>query len=149
MYADTITLFNRYDNGTDDIWLPTVLHNVDLNIDKAAILAKYGENATDNARLHIRCEIDDGAVSVGGKDYMPPKQWKAQTQSEAAASLTFTSGSSFDFFIVGEWEGSEPISDADYIDGFYNFANNIYDFCFAITSVALYSVIPHFEIMAK
>lgn len=148
MYADTVTLFNRYDNGTEDVWFPTVLHGVDLNIDKAAIVATYGENSTDNARLHVRCGIDDGAITVGGKTYLPPKLWKAQSESEAAGSLTFTSGQNFDFFIVDEWNGG-VVDDADYIDGFYNFCNNLYDFCFAITSVARYSVIPHFEIMAK
>lgn len=149
MYADTITLFNRYDTGTEDIWLPTVLRGVDLNIDKAAIIATYGENSTDNARLHIRCAIDDGAITVGDKTYLPPKEWSAQSKAEAAGSITFASGQAFDFFIAGEWGSTEPIEDADYIDGFYNFCNKLYDFCFAITSVARYSVIPHFEIMAK
>lgn len=149
MYADTITLFNRYDDGINDKWLPTVLRGVDLNIDKAAIIAAYGENSSDNARLHIRCAIDDGAITVNTKTYLPPKEWKAQSEAEAANSLTFAAGQSFDFFIVGEWGSTLPVEDVDYIDGFYNFCNSIYDFCFAITSVARYSVIPHFEIMAK
>lgn len=149
MYADTVTLFNRYDNGAEDLWFPTILRGVDLNIDKAAIVATYGENSTDNARLHVRCSIDDGDITVGGKTYLPPKLWKAQSADEAANSLTFTSGQTFDFFIVGEWDSADRIDDADYLDGFYNFCNKIYDYCFAITSVARYSVIPHFEIMAK
>ena len=149
MYADTVTLFNRYDNGVDDVWLPTILHGVDLNVDKAAIIAKYGENATDNARLHIRSKKGAAGETIGGKPYLPPKQWRAQSQAEAEASVTFTGGQAFDFFIVGEWNGGEPVDDADYVDGFYNFCNTVYDFCFAITSVAQYSVIPHFEIMAK
>lgn len=150
MYRDTITLFNRYDAGSDDLWFPTVLENVDLNVDKASIIAKYGENATDNARLHVRCEIrEDGAVLVADKRYLPPKAWEAQTEAEAAASITFTGGQRFDFFIVGAWPGADPVSDAEYTDGFYNFCNRIYDYCFAVTSVAQYSVIPHFEIMAK
>lgn len=149
MYGDVITLFNRYDVGADDIWLPTVLRGVDLNIDKAAIVEKYGENSTDNARLHIRCDIDDGAIVVGNKTYLPPKAWKNQSQDQAASSITFASGQDFDFFIAGEWADQRPIQDAEYLEGFYSFCNNIYDFCFAITSVARYSVIPHFEIMAK
>ena len=149
MYADTITLFNRYDAGADDLWIPTVIHNVDLNVDKAAIIAKYGENATDNARLHVRCEVKDGEIIVGNKKYYPPKAWRAQSQNEAASSITFAAGQNFDFFVLDEWKSEEPISDAEYVDGFYNFCNNLYDFCFAITSVAQYSVIPHFEIMAK
>ena len=148
MYADVITLFNRYDTGAEDKWFPTVLRDVDLNADKAAIVAKYGENSTDNARLHVRFDIDGGEIIVGSKTYLPPKMWKAQSEAEASNSLTFTSGQNFDFFIVGEW-GGEAVNDTDYIDGFYNFCNRIYDYCFAITSVAGYSIIPHFEIMAK
>ena len=148
MYADIITLFNRYDTGVDDIWLPTVIKGVDLNIDKAAIIATYGENSSDNARLHVRYGGNDNII-VGSKHYLPPKQWKAQSAEQAANSLTFASGQNFDFFIVGEWGSTVPIEDADYLDGFYNFCNNLYDYCFAITSVAKYSVIPHFEIMAK
>ena len=149
MYTDTITLFNRYDTGVADVWFPTVLKGVDLNIDKAAIVAKYGENSADNARLHIRCSIDDGAIVVGNKTYLSPKAWKSQSQEQAASSLTFASGQNFDFFVVGEWGSVYPIADEDYIEGFYSFCNNIFDHCFAITSVANYSVIPHFEIMAK
>lgn len=149
MYSDVITLFNRYDMGGDDVWHPTVLRGVDLNIDKAAIVAKYGENATDNARLHVRYTSDDGVVKIGGKTYLPPKEFKAQNSAVAAKCITFATGQNFDFFIVGEWKGGEPVDDVEYIDGFYNFCNNIYDYCFAITSVAQYSVIPHFEIMAK
>lgn len=149
MYRDTITLFNRYDNGKEDIWLPTIIHNVDLNVDKAAIVAKYGENSSDTARLHIKYIVDGGAVKIGDKPYFPPKEWKAQTQEQAATSVTFASGQAFDFFILGEWHDTEPIDDAEYTDGFYNFVNRVYDGCFAITGVAKYSVIPHFEIMAK
>ncbi len=149
MYADTITLFNRYDDGIEDVWLPTVLKGVDLNIDKAAIIAKYGENSADSARLHVKCTVDDGAITVGGKTYLPPKLWKDQSMDQAKSSLTFASGQNFDFFIVGEWVSADPVDDGNYTDGFYNFCNKIYDFCFAITSVARYSLIPHFEIMAR
>ncbi len=149
MYRDTITLFNRYDNGSDDMWLPTIIRGADLNVDKAAIIAKYGENSTDTARLHIKYAKSNGEIQIADKTYFPPKAWKAQTQEQAAKSITFASGQAFDFFILGEWHDTEPINDADYTDGFYNFANALYDNCFAITSAAKYSVIPHFEIMAK
>lgn len=145
MYADTITLFNRYDAGGVDLWHPTILHNVDLNIDKAAIIAKYGENSTDNASLHVK--INAGVIA--GKTYLPPKQYAALSEAQASAHITFTPGQQFDFFIVGEWQDPSPIADEDYLDGFYNFANVTYDYCFAITSVAQYSVIPHFEILGR
>ena len=54
MYKDTITLFNRKEGNEGDTWYPTVLRNVNLNMDRAAILAKYGAESADSAVLHIR-----------------------------------------------------------------------------------------------
>lgn len=146
VYNDTITLFCRKPGDrTGDTWYPTVIKNVNLNIDRAAILAKYGPQAQDNAVLHIRYTRDGGDIIVASKPYMPPKEWD-QTED----SLTFTSGNDFDFFWAGEWDGG-IVTDAEYpVDGgFYNHMNRTKDFVFAITSVAMYTVIPHFEIMGK
>lgn len=147
MYSDTITLFNRYESRLGDMWYPTVIKGVNLNIDKAAIIAKYGAESKDNAVLNIRYKVADGKVVIADKVYLPPKEWDRQTNDKLAESLTFTSGKDFDFFMLGEYESTEPIADDDYIDGFYNYMNDNYDYVFAITSVAQYSVIPHFEIM--
>lgn len=148
MYSDAITLFNRVRLTTGDVWYPTILRGVDLNIDKAAIIAKYGAESADNARLHIKYRLEAGAVVVGGKKYLPPKEWHRQERDEMAQSLTFTDGVDFDFFIVGEWSEDE-INDNEFIEGFYSYMNSRFDYVFSITSVAKYSVIPHFEIMAK
>lgn len=147
MYSDTITLFNRYESRLGDMWYPTVIKGVNLNIDKAAIIAKYGAESKDNAVLNIRYKVADGNVVIADKVYFPPKEWDRQTNDKLAESLTFTSGKDFDFFMFGEYESTEPIADDDYIDGFYNYVNDNYDYVFAITSAAQYSVIPHFEIM--
>lgn len=147
MYSDTITLFNRHKTPQGDFWYPTILTGVDLNADKAAIIAKYGEQSADNARLHIRYSLSNGAVMVGRKRYMPPKEWDSQEEI-FPETLTFTSGNDFDFFMVGEWN-ENVVRDDDFLDGFYNYINTRFDFVYAITSVAQYSVIPHFEIMAK
>lgn len=147
MYSDTITLFNRYESRLGDMWYPTVIKGVNLNIDKAAIIAKYGAESKDNAVLNIRYKVADGNVVIADKVYLPPKEWDRQTNDKLTESLTFTSGKDFDFFMLGEYESTEPIADDDYIDGLYNYVNDNYDYVFAITSVAQYSVIPHFEIM--
>lgn len=145
MYQDTITLFNRKPGGaTGDTWYPTVIKNANLNIDRAAILAKYGPEAQDNAVLHIRYSRIGSDIIVAGKPWMPPKEWD-QTED----SITFTSGSNFDFFWAGEWAGG-IVSDADYSnEGFYGYMNRKHDYVFAVSSVAMYSIIPHFEIMGK
>lgn len=150
MYTDTITLFNRKESRMGDTWYPSILRNVHVNIDKAAILAKYGAEAQDSAVLNIRYIADCENKMVGEKPWMPPRQWEALPLPEKA--LTFTDGTRFDFFWLGEWEDEEPLYDADYAsDGdFYSFMNRTHDYVFAITSVAgPYSVIPHFEILGK
>ena len=149
LYSDTITLFNRYQSKLGDTWYPTVLHNVDLNVDKAAISAKYGENSADSAKLHIKYQRQGAGILVGGKPYLAPKEWDKQINDLLPATVTFTDGTDFDFFYTGDWGSEEPIADNDYTDGFYGYMNKNYDYVFAVSSVAMYTVIPHFEIMGK
>lgn len=149
MYADTITMFCRYTSNNALYWKAIALSGVDLNVDKSAILAKYGANCKDTAKLHIRYKAgvsNDIIVSNGTAiSYVEPKSY-----SGASNTVTFRDaedGETPDFFIVGAWSGSDTISDNSYTDGFYNYANRTQN-CYAIDSVAKYSVIPHFEIMA-
>ena len=146
MYQDTITLFNRKpgERGQGDTWYPTVIKGVNLNADRAAILAKYGADSQDNAFLFIRYKKPAETVLVADKPWMPPKEW-----DRTEDSITFTSGTNFDFFWKGEWTGG-IVSDSDYgTEGFYDYMNRTHDYVFAISSVAMYSVIPHFEIMGR
>lgn len=143
MYKDTITLFNRKPGGSmGDTWYPTVIKEVNLNVDRAAILAKYGAEAQDNAVLHIRYQMDGENIMVSGKPWTSPKAW-----DKTEDSITFNPDG--DFFIKGEWDLG-IVSDADHgPDGFYAKMNREHDYVFAVSSVARYSVIPHFEIMGK
>lgn len=150
MYIDTITLFNRKENRLGDTWYPSILRNVNVNIDKAAILAKYGAETQDNAVLHVRYTQNGDAKMVGEKPWMAPKQ--LAKQDAYGNAITFSDGARFDFFWLGEWDGEEPILDSNYVaDGdFYTYMNRNHDYVYAITSVAgPYSVIPHFEILGK
>lgn len=149
MYSDKITLFNHYKSRLGDMWYPTVIDGVNLLIDKAAIVAKYGAESKDNAILNIHYQTVDGQIMIEGKPYLPPKEWERQTNDKLADSFTFTSGTDFDFFMLGEYPTTEPIADDafDNEGGFYNYVNSEYDYVFAVTSVAKYTSIPHFEIM--
>lgn len=149
MYNDIVTLFCQYKDQRKNItWYPSVLRNVNLNKDKAAIIAQYGAESQDSAVLNVRYHIADGKIMIGDKIWLPPKEWDRQTNDLLTTSLTFTDGQDFDFFFEGEWPDENPIEDDAYsIDGFYNYINRYYDYVFAITSVGgPYSVIPHFEI---
>ena len=148
MYNDTITLFNRHKGSSGDMWYPTVISGVNLSIDKAAIVAKYGAEAKDNAVLNVKYHIVDSNKMVGDKIWCPPKEWSRQDEGMLQKTLTFADGQKFDFFYVGEWPDTEPISDNIHTDGFYNYMNAYYDYVFKITSVGgSYKLIPHFEIM--
>lgn len=150
MYKDTITLFNRKEGLEGDTWYPTVLHNVHLNMDRAAILAKYGAESADSAVLNVKYTQDGENKKVGNKTWKPPKEWDKLL--DPTGFLTFTTGTRFDFFWLGEWENEEPIFDQDYFSDtdFYTYMNRTHDYVFAISSVGgPYSVIQHFEIMGK
>lgn len=144
MYKDTVTLFNRKtaQDGTWDsasvTWYPTVLTGVNLNTDRAAIVKQYGEQTADRAVLNVSLP----AV----KPYLLPKEWSA---SEAPAeNITFTPGEAFDFFWAGEWTGG-TVSDSDYPAGFYQYMEDTRDNVFAVSSVSLFTVIPHLEVTGK
>lgn len=143
MYSETITLFNRYHSRQGDIWFPHILHNVDLVVDKASVMQKYGAKTTDKAILHIKYDED---VNIQGMPYLTSKEWNKLTNDELKNYITFNSDSNyFDFFILGEYEGSEPITDSNFFEKMEEDTE-----CYAITSVSSpYKVIKHFEIMAK
>lgn len=151
MYDNTVTLFNRKkgERGQGDTWYPSVLRNVNLNMDKTSILAKYGAEAADTAVLNIRYQVEGEKKMVGEKPWLPQKTW--QKGDDPAETLTFADGEAFDFFWLGEWT-SGVVSDADYSTdlSFYDYMNRMYDHVFAVSSVGgPYSVISHFEIMGK
>lgn len=99
--------------------------------------------------LYPGAKVDDSYAVIAGKKYLPPKRWDRQTNDKLAKTLTFTSGQNFDFFIVGEYDDTEPIADNDFDDGFYDYMNRQLDEVYAVTSVAMYGLIPHLEVIAK
>ena len=149
VYDKTITLFNRYSSRLGDTWYPTIIHNVQLIVDKSAIIAQYGAESRDSALLHVKYKNVNGKIIIAEKPYKTPKEWDRQTNDLLSQTITFADGQNFDFFMLGEYESEEPINDDAYIDGFYNYINSNYDNVFAITAVGLYSLIPHFEITGK
>lgn len=147
MYSDTITLFNRYHSDvTDmDMWYPHILYGVNLVVDKASIVAKYGIETTDRASLHVKYA---GDCNIQGLQYLPPKEWHKLTNDELKEYITFNSDADrFDFFIIGDYGSEEPIADEEGL--FYQRMEKQTE-CYAVTSVSSpYKVIPHFEIMAR
>ena len=78
MYKDTVTLFNRYvDSIGNTMWFPHVLTDVNINIDKAVINSKYGEESKDNAVLNVKFTVKDNKNKVGNLVYLNPKEWES------------------------------------------------------------------------
>lgn len=149
MYTDTVTIFNKHKTAQGTTWYPTVLHNVDVNTDKGANVAKTGLESADTAKLHVKYTLTDGTITISGKPYKGPKEWATQSDMGFPTSLTFTGGA--DFFVRGEY-AETPISDADpaYKNGFYDYINKTRDDVYLITTVGgPYKLIPHFEIGGK
>ena len=158
MYSKIVTIFNYYESATtgDAYWYPHVLFGVDLITDKGAILKKYGPDVTDNAQLHVIYYIhatypEDTRKLIATKSglviWVPPKEWKNQTNDLLSKTITFSPES--DFFWEGEWDKG-VVKDDDYRGGFYQYMNQNKDNVFKITSVGgPYILIPHFEILAK
>lgn len=143
MYQDTITLFNRKPGSASsgDTWYPTVIRNVNLQVDRAAIIAKYGPESGDNAYLGIHYKKEAGQIMVAGKPYMEPKEW-----DRTEDSITFAPG---DFFWKGVWTGG-IVSDSEYsTEGFYGKMNREKDNVFVISSKSVHTVIPLIEVWGK
>lgn len=159
MYRDNIIVFNRKATASGDVWYPTAL-TADVNIDKAALVAKYGETAKNTAKVHVAFSVDSCGKHIGAKTLLTPKAW--QEGSSPASTITFADGQAFDFIIFnsavtfengtlnfGTVSKTAPISDDDFPQGLYELLKAQYDGVFAIDSVAEYSVIPHLEILAR
>lgn len=141
MYTETVTIFNKLKTAQGTTWYPTVLHNVDLNTDKGANVAKTGLESADTAKLHVRYGKTGDVITIAGKPYKRPKEWTAQ--ADPSGTITFGSG---DMFMRGEYPET-PINDADYAKTFQDYLNKTYDDVYLITTVGgPYKLIPHFEI---
>lgn len=148
MYHDTVTIFTRNRSRLGDMWYPTILHDVNVNTDRANIVSRYGEQAADSAVLNVMYEEFDGQKRIEGKRFLKPKEWDAQVNDDIADSITFHTGEDFDIFYLGIFS-SEPIADDDYDEGFYDFMQANFDDVYAITGYSEFSVIPHFEIIGR
>lgn len=155
MYSKTVTVFNYYESKTtgDAYWYPHVLSNVDLNTDRGVIIKKYGPDTADNAQLHILYGVNQsGQKVIADKDsnaipWLSPKEWRKQTNDLLSKTLTFSPED--DFFWEGEWDKG-IVNDDDFPGGFYQHMNQNKDNVFKITSVGgPYTLIPHFEVLAK
>ena len=151
IYKQTVSLFNRVDVNGEMFWYVSVLSGVHLKIDRSVIVSTYGEQAQDNAMLHIMYSPsgNDAVVKLAdgsSKIYLPPKAFRSF--GSPSENITFAYGDNFDFIMAGVYDES-VVEDGDYKHGFYNYMNKTYDNIFAITNCSKFNLIPHFEITAR
>lgn len=142
MFSDTVTLFCRKEQGGVTTWYPRLITHADFNSAHSTLMSTSGDIPSDAVKLHVR--LDGGMI--GGWEYTAPKNWNAA--DDVADIISVKSGNEFDFFMLGEWGGDSVVNDDDYTLGFYNHMNKEYDGVYAVKSVAVYSVIPHIEVIA-
>ena len=150
MYDKTVTLFSRKSDGSDIVWYATVIPKTSFNVNVAEMTGGNArEYTTDVAKWVIRVKPDaNGDIFINGKQYLLPNAWNATDEPTSFFSLK--SGLDFDFFVLGDYEEFDGVSDLSYMpNGFYQYMRKTYDHVYAIQAVALYTVLPHFEIGGK
>lgn len=151
MYSETITLFNKHSDRFGDMWYPHLLHNVDLIVDRASVIAKYGAETSSNAKLHIKYTDSNNNVEINGIPYMESKEWHNLTADEKMDYITFNADANNpDFFVVGDIGITDPVvDDVDAQDSLVDRLSKQMDIYTIVSASAPYKVIKHFEIMAK
>ncbi len=147
IYNDTITIFNRKKGQEGDVWYPTVIEGVQLSVERVQAAAGYGWKQTGETVALIPYVPLDGALTVKGKIYLPPKVW--QKADEPELYVTFAQGEDFDFFVPGAWPEDEPVTDGTWPEGFYEHLCRERDGVWAVGSVHRYGALPHFEIVGR
>lgn len=88
MFNDTITVYNKYLDGTTEKWQRTVLRGVFWDSSKGAVVRKTGVSSADGLMLII-------PMAIPG--YKKPKEWA--DLADKSGSWTLQSG---DIVILGE-----------------------------------------------
>ena len=133
-----VTIYNKYmDSITGyEIWLPTLIENVDYTATQGANITKSGLSTADAVTVFIN-------YSALPKPYKTPKEWQALTAEDKAKYVTFTQGT--DFFIFGD-----STSNVITTKGFFSDMQKRYSDCYKVTAVDRYDdILPHFEIGGK
>ncbi len=92
MFPHTVTIYNKYKDGSTEKWQRTVLEGVFWDSSKGAIMRKAGVTAADGLQLIIPLSVDSGIAT-----YMKPKAWAAlEVKSE---NWTIQSG---DVVVLGD-----------------------------------------------
>ena len=147
MYKDTVTVFNRRTESGKVLWYPTVIEGAHVDKTDAAGPGRYGWTQGGRAAVLIPYFRAEGAPTVAGKLYLPPRLWRRVETPEMY--VTFAPGDEFDFFITGAWDGAAPVDDGQWPGGFYDGLCRERDDVYAVAAVCRYDALPHFEVTGR
>ena len=142
MFQDVATVFNRQDG----LWYPTVLTGVQVQASEGGVPAALGGERTGAVTLLVPY-VPGEPDRVAGKAYLPPKKWRQGSEPEN--HVTFAAGERFDVLLLGPWEGTEPIRDDTWPEGFFARLRRERDGAYAVTAVRRFRALPHFEIEGR
>ncbi len=81
MFPHTVTVYNKYKEGTAEKWQRTVLRGVFWNAIKGATMRRTGVASADGLQLIIPFSV------LAGRAYKPPKAWAALEDKDSCWTL--------------------------------------------------------------
>mgnify|MGYP000937118052 CR=1 FL=1 len=79
MFPHTVTVYNKYKDGTTEKWQRTILYGVLWDAVKGAIIRRTGVTSADGLQLII--------PMAGRRGYRPPKEWGGLTDKSGCWTL--------------------------------------------------------------
>lgn len=149
MYADTITVFNFFEDKKEDIawWYPTVINNVEVQITKGFNASKTGNENANALYVSIPLQASNSTLFADGVKYIKPKAFKVNMSK----SDTFTLAEN-DFIAVGDYTEfvkkfeTGYIPDEYYPEGLHQHMKSTYDDVYQIKTVDVFKTIRHIEV---
>lgn len=136
--SNTVTLYNRHTDKLTgrEMWFPTLLSNVNLEMTKGAYINKSGTQDADSVKLFVNADNMP-------KPYVESVKWKNLDDEIKSEYMTFTG--SEDFFVEGDTLDVKIID-----EGFFEWMRKHYDNVFKVTNIDRYrDILPHFEVGGK
>lgn len=152
-YVDSVIIYNRYYNDTTgaEQYFGTRLDNVRVEFTKEQNQSKSGSEDVSDCLLKIPND------STLPKPYLVPELWNDLTADEMLQNFTLSTDGDF-FVLVKKKElnldidapiGMQDSSSQEYKGNFFEYMKSRYSYVYKMSSFAVFSLIPYFQIGGK
>lgn len=152
-YIDSAIIYNRYYNDTTgaEQYFGTRLDGVRVEFTKEQNQSKSGSEDVSDCLLKIPND------SVLPKPYLVPEIWNDLTADEMLQNFTLSTDGDF-FVLVKKKElnldidapiGVQTSRVSPYEEGFFEYMKSKYSYVYSMSSFAVFSLIPYFQIGGK